>query len=361
MKKILLVSNNDAGLYLFRKELIQKLVLDNEVHIAVPRGDYFECLHSMGCFVYDVKVDRRGINPFKDLKQILKYKKIIKEVKPAKILTYTIKPNIYIALFKGKKYMQIATITGLGTSIENKGLLSILIIMLYKAAFKKVACVFTQNSEISSFLITNNIVNREKIIIVNGSGVNITEYNFSNYPENTNVTNLIFVGRVMKNKGINEFLEAAQHISSIRTNVNFIVIGACEEDYKKKLMEFSNKRIISYVGFQNNVLEYYEKCNAIIHPTYHEGMSNVLLEAGSIGRPIIASNISGCKEIVEDGINGYTFEPKSTQKLIDAILKFIDLPYSEKKLMGKNSRAKIEIDFDREKIVEKYIKEIMED
>lgn len=359
MKKVLILANNDVGLYNFRKELIERLLNEkNEVYISLPDGKRVEELQKMGCNFIDTFVDRRGLNPIKDLKLLLKYFKILKELKPNVTLTYTIKPNIYGSIAcRFKKIPYIVNITGVGTAIESGNLLSKILLKLYKFALKKAKCIFFQNDA------NKELFEKKKIIHNNarripGSGVNLEKNAYVDYPKNA-VIKFLFVGRVMQTKGINEFLEVAKIIKEKHKDTEFIILGGYDEEkYKEKVEEYVRKDIVKYEGFQSDVRKYIIESNCLILPSYFEGMANVLLEAASTGRPIIASNIFGCKEAIDDGKNGYIVEVKSVDSLAEKIEKFLNLSYEEQREMGLKGRKKMEKEFDRAIVIASYMEEI---
>lgn len=230
---------------------------------------------------------------------------------------------------------------------------------LYKLALKKASCVFFQNKGNANFFNSKGIV-KGKQSLLPGSGVNLNYYHVLDYPSDENI-NFLFISRVMKQKGIDQFLEAARFIKGKYPNTEFHILGFCEDRYENKLYEMQNEGIIRYHGMQTDVREFHKISHCTIHPTYYpEGMSNVLLESAACGRPIIATNKSGCREIVDDGINGYLIEQQNSQDLIVKIEKFISLSYEEKKNMGLAGRKKVENEFDRHIVIDQYIKEIQE-
>lgn len=355
---VLILANFGMGLYKFRKELILELI-DNgiEVFVSFPKDEYAEKLKVLGCTFIDTSLERRSMNPIKDIKLFNHYRKIIRQIKPNVVLTYTIKPNVYGGLacqFENIPY--ITNITGLGTSLESKGALSLVISIIYALGIRKSNHVFFQNEKNYKFFRDKNLLKSEYSILP-GSGVNLKEFNFSDLPKNNKV-NFVYVGRIMKNKGINEYLEAANYLNTKYNNLEFNVIGFIEEKYENKIKENVKKRIIKYHGIQKDVRPFIEECTAIIQPSYHEGLSNVLLESAAMGRPLIASNISGCKEVVDDGINGFLFERKNTLSLIDTIEKFLKLTEDERAKMGVESRNKVVKEFNRNIVVNEYIKQI---
>ncbi|MEW6606921.1 MAG: glycosyltransferase family 4 protein [bacterium] len=357
--KILVLSNFGMGLYKFRKELLQRLIKQGEeVYISLPYDKYIPKLEEIGCQFIETNIDRRGTNPVNDLKLICKYRRIIKDIKPDLVLTYTIKPNIYGGIIcRISKIPYITNITGLGTSIENKGIVQKFTLFLYRIGLRKANCVFFQNqSNKLSFIRWKIVKNNYKVIP--GSGVNLEQYSFENYPIDDGIIRFLFIGRIMENKGINELIEAAKHIKKYREKIEFHIIGFCEDEYSEKLGELNKLNIIQYHGQLDDVREHIKSCHAVILPSYHEGISNVLLEAASIGRPILATNVPGCKETFDDGISGIGFEPMSVHGVIGAVEEFIKLPYEMKKTMGFNARKKMEQEFDRNKVINAYLQEI---
>lgn len=360
MKRILFLVNHDIVIYNFRKELVERLLQgDYEVYISSPYGERIDNLVAMGCEYINTPIDRHGTSIFQDFKLLLHYKKIIKEIKPDVVLTYTIKPNIYGGMAsKSLRIPYIANITGLGTTVENGGIIQKFTTMLYKIAFKKVECVFFQNTENKQFFEDNNIAIK-RYRLIPGSGVNIEHFNLLEYPSDDTIE-LVFISRIMKQKGIDEYLQAAEYIRSIYPNTKFHICGFCEENYEDILKEMQDRDILIYHGMHRDVRDILKITHCIIHPTYHEGMSNVLLEAAATGRPILASNIPGCKEIFDEGISGFGFEAKNVESLIQAIIKFIKLSNEERKTMGKEGRKKVVKEFDRSIVVEAYMHEINE-
>lgn len=359
MKKILIISNHHSYTYNFRKEIIQKLLDDkHQVYLTLPYGESVELLEEMGCIFIESPLERRGMNPLKDYKLIRSYSKIMAEIQPDVVLSYTIKPNIYGGLVCRKlKIPFIPNVTGLGTAVSNKTILQKVLVLMYKYAFRDATCVFFQNQANKIFFV-DKCIPLKKYKILPGSGINIEDFIYHDYPENNEKIKILFIGRIMEDKGIEELIKAAKVIKSEYKNIQFDALGFCEEDYKDRAQELANKDIITFHGVQKDIKKYLIECNALIHPSYHEGMSNVMLEAGAMGRPLLASNIPGCREIFDEGVSGLGFEPKDVEGLTDAIRGFIHLSHEEKKAMGIAGRQKIEKEFDREIVVDAYIKEI---
>lgn len=353
--KILIFANDDEGLFQFRKELLLELTKTNEVYASVPEGPYQKELEEIGVKLLTTNFNRRGINPFSDLSLLKKYVKLLKEIKPSIALTYTIKPNVYGGLACQKaKIPYIANITGLGTAVETGGLLSKISLMLYKKGLKKADMVFFQNEENQAFMLKKKAV-KGQYDLLPGSGVNTKFFQPIDYPSG-DVIHFSFISRIMKEKGIDQYLNAAKIIRAKYPNTCFHVCGYCEGDYQKTLEELTKSGVIVYHGRVRDVREIHKISWCTVHPTYYpEGLSNVLLESLACCRPIIATNRSGCKEIIDDEVNGFIVKQKDTDDLIKQLRRFIEMPLEGKKAMGINGRKKVEERFDRSVVVQKYL------
>ena len=358
-KKVLFLANHFITLFSFRKELIQKLVEEgHEVYLSIPEDEngYFE---DLGCHIIKTEIDRRGVNPKNDLKLIRFYKKMIPEVNPDIIFSYTIKPNIYGCIASGKKYKQVCNITGTGATFLEDNLVAKICKVLYKISVRKCYKVFFQNTGDRDFFIRNKLV-KNNYEMLPGSGCNLEEHAFQPMPED-DIIRFIFIGRVMKLKGIDEYLEAAKTIKKEYPNTEFLIAGWNEEEeYKKIVADYQKQEIVNYIGFRNDIGDWIAKCNCTVLPSHGgEGVPNVLLESAATGRACIGSKINGTMDVIEDGVTGYLFEAGSTESLIEKIEKFLDLSAEEKSAMGKAGRKKIESEFDRSIVIKRYCDEVV--
>ena len=337
-KKILILANLDVGLYKFRKALIKKLIdQGNEVYISLPKGMLVQNLKEMGCYFIETPVDRRGINPATDFKLMMRYFNILGKIKPDLVITYTIKPNIYggiAARFKRIPYA--VNITGLGTAFQNENMIKKLVVFLYKLSCKKAKTIFFENEGNKQVFIENNIIKESRSCTLPGAGIDLDEYKMTPYPEESRNIRFLFIGRVMKEKGVEELFKAAKNIKKIYPEVSFDIVGPMEDDYKERIQSLVRNGIIYYYG-------------------YHEGMANTLLECGAMGRPLITSRIHGCMEAVRDGENGYLVDVKDVKGLEKKMMEFIELSYEEKKQMGEKSRKVMEERFDKRDVVDRTI------
>ena len=357
---ILIVANNDVGLYKFRRELVEEMLREHEVHICLPNGEYISKLTELGCVYHACEFDRHGTNPLAELKQIAFYKRLLKAVKPNMVLTYTVKPNIYAGMACASlKIPYVANITGLGTAIENGGLMQKLLVVLYKLGLRKAQKVFFQNESNRDFMLSKGVVKGDYDMLP-GSGVNLEEHHAEPYPRQEEPLILVNVGRIMKDKGADEILYAAKKIRRDHPYVVFRLIGGFDGAYEEKVQKAVEAGEIEYLGQQPDVHAWLKEAHGIVHASYHEGMSNVLLEAAACARPIIATDVAGCRETYENGVSGIACKARDGEDLVRAIQEFIALPYAQKERMGQAGRGKAEREFDRTIVIQKYLGEIKE-
>lgn len=360
--KILILANNDIGLYKFRKELIEELIIRNyEVYISLPDGDFVEALKTLGCKYIKTDIARHGTNPIQDLGLLNFYKKIIRQIQPDMVLTYTIKPNIYGGLACASSDTPYLTnITGLGTAVETKGFLQFITMTLYRKALRKANTVFFQNRENENFFLKHKLV-LGKHKLIPGSGVNLSYYVPLPYPKSDTIE-FVFIARIMKEKGIDQYLQAAEEIKRKYPNTKFHICGFCEESYEQVLQAFQENGTIIYHGVVADMKEIYKQIHCTVHPTYYpEGLSNVLLESAASARPIITTDRSGCREVIEDGVNGFICKQKDSNDLIMKIENFLQLTWEAKRQMGLAGRKKAEQEFDRNIVVNAYLQNIKEE
>lgn len=362
VKRILILGNSGLVVFGMRGELIQRLIKEGyEVVVSFPNGILGEgeqMSKEYGCRYVEVMIDRRGTNMIRDAELLRNYVTLIKTVKPHMVLTYTVKCSIYGGMAcRFLKVPYLVNITGLGKGLVEGGLRQKLLVALYKIAVKSAECVFFQNQHDRMFFAEQGI-QCKKCDLLPGSGVNLEKYLPIPYPEDDKMV-FTYIARVMKTKGIDEFLEAAKTIKKDHPNVEFHVCGFYEDDYKDIIENAEKHGIVKYHGQVSDVRPYEAISHCIVLPTYHpEGISNVLLEAAACGRPIITTNRPGCAEVVDDGVNGYLVRERDSQDLLEKMQKFMNLSWEERKDMGLAGRAKVEKEFDRQIVVEKYLNDI---
>lgn len=355
----MILANDAEGLYKFRRELLERLLQENEVSICLPNGEYIPSLEEIGCEFIPCEFKRRGMNPLSEIRLIKNYWGVIRKVKPDVVFTYTIKPNSYggaVCSLLGIPY--IANVTGLGTSIENGGVLQKISLTLYKNGLQKAQRVFFQNSYNYYFMSSKGVVG-ENCSILPGSGVNLEEHCYEPYPSEKDGMRFLYVGRIMKDKGIEEFLQCANQIQKTHPECSFDIVGDYDDEaYRSVIEKYEAEGVLHFWGQQKDVHSFMKSHHVLIQPSYHEGLSNVLLEAAACGRPLLASNIPGCKETFDEGVSGFGFEPRNGESLVAAVEKILSLSRDEREQMGKCGRRKVEQEFSRKIVIDAYLKEI---
>lgn len=355
---VLILTNDDIGLYRFRRELIEALCKEYKVFMALPEGEMIPELKKTGASYIPFPFRRRGMNPFADLGQFLRYVRLIRRVRPDVVLTFTIKPNVYGGLAcQVTKTPYIENVTGLGTAMANGGVLGFITSTLYTMGLRRARCVFFENAPLRELFIQKRFV-RVKSRLLPGAGVNLSEHSPEDYPPQEGTTRFLFAGRIMRDKGIEELLAAMRKLRETRSDIFLDIIGQYDEDYSQAMETAQEEGFAKYHGLQLDVLPFYRSAHCIVLPSYHEGMSNVLLEASAAARPIITTDVPGCREALDEGITGFGCLARDAGSLAEAMGKFLALPWGERAAMGRAAREKMVREFNRKIVVDAYMEEI---
>lgn len=372
---VALLTNNDDDVYCFRFELIEAILnAGYRMLISCPDGPKFEVMETLGLkknetFIYDnPPIDRRGTSVVNDGKLIMHYRKLFKNYNPLVVLTYTAKPNVYASLVAHRLHIPVINnVTGLGSVVNEVGIKKSVIMSLFKIAYRGSTCIMFQNSTNMKLAKKLGWVMGDYKLIP-GSGVALDRYPVQEYPNGGNGVDgdpIIFnyIGRILHDKGVDDYIEAAKRIKQKYPKTEFNMIGfiePSENHYEKDLKELGQQNVVIYRGSQKDVKPWIKRAHAIIHPsTYGEGMSNVLLENASSGRLIITTDNPGCQETVNDGISGFIYHGGD----VDALVKKIEtvvakMTNNNRKKMGIEGRKKVENEFSREIVIKAYLDEI---
>ncbi len=365
---IALLTNNDDDIYCFRKELIEALIAEGYgMLISCPNGPKFELMKDIQYIFDNPDIDRRGTNPVKDFGLMMHYRKLFKQYKPAVVLTYTAKPNVYASIAAHQLGIPVINnLTGLGSVVNETGLMKSFIMWLFKLAYRKSACMMFQNETNMKVAINHGMV-KGKYRLIPGSGVDTDRYPLQPYPDGGDgktgapvVFN--YIGRILHDKGVDDYIEAAKRIKKEYPLTEFNMLGFIEPTeihYEQDLKELEAQGIIIYRGSQKDVKPFIARAHATIHPsTYGEGMSNVLLESASSGRFLITTNNPGCQETVDDNKTGYIYQGGNVDALVSTIERFLTLPNSQRKTAGELGRKRMEEKFSRKIVINAYREEI---
>lgn len=369
MKTIILNSNIIWTITQFRKDLI-KALKNKYTIICVADDDKFSdnsmaILDELDVKFIKVKVDRKGINPLKDIFYIYSLYKIYKKIKPDLIIHYTIKPNIYGSLVaRILNIKSFAVISGLGSSFLKDNFLSKIIKKLYKFALQKSNKIFFLNNDDMKYFVDNNIVQKDQKLLLPGEGVDTDYYSCCNKDTNEKIT-FLMIARLLKDKGIYEYIETVKKVKSKNENVEFLLAGVLDSDnptsiQARELQAWIDQGVIKYLGKTDDIREFLKLCDVIVLPSYREGLSRVLLEACSCEKFIITSDIAGCKELCEEGKNGFLCKPKDIDSLTKAFSLTISLDKKMFDQMSKKSREMVINTFSSEIVNNIYLKVIKE-
>jgi glycosyltransferase involved in cell wall biosynthesis len=363
LQTVAIVLNTSWNIYNFRLALIHALRnVGYKVILIAPKDEYSQKLEEEGFLYYDIKMNNKGINPFEDLLLIHDFYKIYRKVKPDILLNYTIKPNIYSSLAaKCLGIPVINNITGLGTVFLNNNLSSHIARWLYKISLRNNSVVF-QNRDDMRLFIEKKLIEEKSVTLIPGSGIDTERFKSAESVSRNTKFTFLMIARLIKDKGIEEYIEAIRlvHQSKNREKYTFKILGSLYLSNptaisQKELDSWIEEGLIEYLGHSDNVQEEIEKVDCVVLPSYREGLSRVLLEASSMAKPIITTDVPGCRDVVDSGVNGYLVKVKNSVELAEAMERMVNLPLEELTRMGEEGRKKVVNNFSQEKVIAKYL------
>jgi len=358
--KILLICSTSNSIIGFRKKLIEKLIENNHKIVAIAFDSKNKNqIESMGIEFYNVEDNNRSINPLKILTLKNKLFKIIKKVNPTRVVTFMLKPNVFgvLAAKKAKVKKVYSMVEGAGDAFVRTGakwgLIRTIVCMLYRRAFKYSTKVIFLNTDDRKEFIDKKLVVPQKALLINGIGVDVEHFNFKK-PHVSETMEFLMVSRLMKTKGIFEYCEAARKVKEAGYNAVFNLLGGSGTESIDDIKEYIKEGSVNYLGETNNVIPYLEKTNVLVLPSYREGLPMSVMEAESVGRAIIVSDVPGCRDSIIDKYNGEFVKAKDVDSLAQKMEEFINdkgkvLSYS------LNSRRLAEERFDQKKINEMLV------
>lgn len=368
-KTILLSINTSWNIYHFRASLVRALRAQGyRVITAAPEDAYSERLRAMVDAHYPLPMDNAGTSPVRDARLFLRYMRLLRQVKPDILLTYTIKPNIYGALAARLVGVPIiANVSGLGTAFLRDNWMTRVVKQLYRVAFARIACVFFQNAEDRDLFVGMKLLRPEKAALLAGSGVDLDFFHPDHAPSTRPDAPLRFVliARLLWDKGVGEFIEAARIVKARYPAVQFHLVGAVGVQNQtaipaETLAQWEAEGVVEYLGETEDARAIIAAHDCVVLPSYREGMSRVLLEAAAMGKPLIATDVAGCRQIVTHRENGLLCRVRDAQHLAATLLDFLALPADARAEMGRKSRIKAEREFDEKRVIAAYLERIAE-
>jgi len=363
--RIAIVLNTSWNIYNFRLGLVKALLGNgNEVYAVAPEDEFSVRLVEEGCKFEKVTMDSRGANPVKDFKLIRELYGIYKRIKPDVILHFTIKPNIYGTIAARMLGVpSINNVCGLGTVFLKKNMVSVVAILMYKIAFSFANKIFFQNSEDQELFFKKKLVKRNQADLIPGSGINLEQFMPQEYGKNRKFTFLL-ISRMIYDKGILEYVEAIKRLKNRGVDAKFQILGALDFQHKRGIQKelvdsWLDQNIFDYLGRKEDVRPFIKEADCVVLPSYREGIPRTLLEAASMARPIVATNVAGCRQVVENNQNGYLCDIADSEDLADKMFSMYNLPSEERGSMGMRGNQKIRKEFDEKIVIEKYLNSIV--
>lgn len=365
--KIVICINTSWNILNFRQGLIAALLEQgHEVIALAPKDAYSPRLIELGCRFVDMPMPNGGTNPVEDLGLLMRFKRFFRDERPDVFLGYTAKPNIYGSIAaRSFGIPVINNIAGLGAVFISKSLVTMVVKVLYRLALSSSACVFFQNKSDRELFIEHGIIRHGRIDLVPGSGINLTSFQ----PRTTLITNdvrpfrFLLIGRMLKDKGVVEFVEAARTLRARHQAVEFALLGAADYDNPaaishREVDAWVREGCVTYLGTRDDVRAEIDAADCIVLPSYREGTPRTLLEAAAMAKPIVTTNAVGCREVVTHGLNGFLCEVANASDLASKMENMLNLSEVERREMGLAGRRKMEAEFDEQLVVSKYLETI---
>jgi glycosyltransferase involved in cell wall biosynthesis len=359
--KIAIVLNTSWNIFNFRMNFVRTLIAQGyEVHTIAPEDEYTKFLVEAGCHHHKVRMDSRGANPIKDSLLIVELFSIYRKIRPDIVLHYTIKPNVYGTLAASMlRIPVINNVCGLGTVFLKDNVVSAVAIMLYKLSFRFAHKVFFQNPDDQKLFIEKKLVKKEAVDLVPGSGIDLEKFQPVSFKRNEKFTFLL-ISRLITDKGILEYIRAIRKLRTRGIDAKFQILGAMDPKHKRGIKtevinNWIEDEVIEYLGTTDDVRKHIGNADCIVLPSYREGTPRTLLEAASSSKPIIATNVPGCNHVVIDNFNGLLCKLKDSDDLAEKMKQMSEFGDLKLQEFGKNSRAKMEAEYDESLVINKYL------
>ena len=364
-KKIIVFANTSWFLFNFNLNLMLHLQkLGYEVVAVAPEDDYSARFAEYGISFKAITIDNKGTNPIKDALLFVRLVFLFIKQKPACILSYTSKSNIYASLAARLLHIPVINnISGLGTAFIREDWVTKIVKWLYRLSLNKSSKVFLLNEDDLAIFINNNLVQTEKTELLPGPGVDVNQFSPSDKSNHNKNFVFLLVARMLKDKGIVELVEATRLLKAQYPYIECQLLGFLDAKNpsavsSEEMQAWVNEGVVNYLGVSDSVVDFLRLADCVVLPSYREGVPRSLLEAASVGKPIITTDAVGCREVVDDGINGFLCEPRSVSDLKDKMEKMLLLPETERLQMGYNGRDKVLKQFDEQIIIDRYVKAI---
>lgn len=358
---ILMTVNAAWNILNFRRPLVQALIADgHRVTILAPVDDSVTDLEGIGCRFIPLEMSVKGLNPFADLKLLCRFKQAFRRERPDVVLSYTIKNNVFGAMAaRAVKVPFIPNVTGLGTAFLSGGLLQAVAEGLCRRAYRKLPIVFFQNEDDRALFLDRDLVNADQARLLPGSGIDLVRFAAVNMPPEDEPPAFLMIARLLRDKGVMEFVDAARQFKQHNPDVCMQLLGATGSNNRTAIdaatvQEWVKEGAVEYLGVTSDVRPYIAAASCVVLPSYREGAPRTLIEAAAMARPVIATDVPGCRDVVERDVSGFLCDVRSADSLASAMQRFLDLPNKARAVMGRAGRAKMEREFEDAIVVRAY-------
>jgi glycosyltransferase involved in cell wall biosynthesis len=359
--KIVITVNAAWNIWNFRKPLVEALIADgHEVTVLAPRDDTVPKLEALRCKFRDLDMSVKGLNPVEDFGLILRLRRIFKEMRPDVVLSFTIKNNTFGALAaKAAGVAFVPNVTGLGTAFLSGSALERIVVMLYKAAFRGLRVVFFQNEDDRGLFLSRGLATEAQARLLPGSGIDLEHFAEAPYPGEDQAPVFLMIARLLRDKGVFEYVEAARLVKSAHPQARFQLLGAADAQNRSAIdretvLQWEHEGVIEYLGTTDDVRPAIAEAHCVVLPSYREGAPRTLIEAAAMGRPVIATDVPGCRGVVDEGDTGFLCQVKSASSLAEACTNFLDQSLQRRAAMGQAGRAKMVREYDKELVIQAY-------
>lgn len=359
---ILLSANSSWNIFNFRLGLITALQGRGfKVAVAAPADDHAAALRKLGIDLVPLAIDSSGASPVRDLRLLAGYYRVLRRIRPAAFLGFTAKPNIYGSIAAAALGIRVINnISGLGTAFIEKTRLTKIVSALYRIALKRSSTVFFQNRDDCQLFTAAGLVTPDQARLLPGSGIDLDRFRPSGQPRAAGPFRFLFVGRLLWDKGLAELVEAARMVRHAHPEVRFQLLGAAGVANRTAvpadtLQGWIDEGLVEYLGADDDVRRHIDQADCLVLPSYREGLPKALLEGSAMGKPVIATDVPGCRDVVDDGRTGFLCEVRSARSLAEAMIRMIACSAEDRQAMGELGRRKVELEFCQSRVIDKYL------
>ncbi|OOY02798.1 glycosyltransferase family 4 protein [Thioclava sp. F28-4] len=358
---ILMTVNAAWNIWNFRRPIVEALIADgHRITLLAPRDGSVPDLEALGCRFIPLEMSVKGLNPAEDFKLMRRFKRIFRDERPDVVLSYTIKNNIFGAMAaKAVGVPFIPNVTGLGTAFLSGGLLQRVAEMLYRRAFAELPVIFFQNEDDAALFLDRRLIKSDQAKLLPGSGIDLERFAAQKMPAKDSPPTFLMIARLLRDKGVLEFVEAARTTKARHPEARFQLLGAVGSENRTAIDAATiegwvAEGMVEYLGTTSDVRPAIEAASCIVLPSYREGAPRTLIEAAAMARPLIATDVPGCRAVVDRGVSGYLCEVRNAASLADAMQDFLALGPEQRAQMGREGRAKMEREYDQRIVVNAY-------